>query len=62
MLLQNSHGDVKYGIGNIVAKKHTHDTWTWTRTWGLPESVGGMVGRGERGENLGNYNGINNKT
>ena len=26
--LQNSHGDVKYSIGNGVAKEPTHDTWT----------------------------------
>ena len=24
--LQNSHGDVKYSIGNAIAKEHTHMT------------------------------------
>ena len=26
--LQNSNGDVKYRIGNRVAKESTHDSWT----------------------------------
>ena len=26
--LQNSHGDVKYSIGNGVAKEPTHEPWT----------------------------------
>ena len=31
-LLQNTHGDVKYGMGNIVAKQHicmTHGHGQW---------------------------------
>ena len=27
-LLQNSHGYVKFSIGNGVAKEPTHDLWT----------------------------------
>ena len=26
--LQNSHGDLKYSIGNGVAKEPMHDPWT----------------------------------
>ena len=33
---QNSHGDVKYSIGNEVAKEpNTHDPWTGTMVGGL---------------------------
>ena len=48
-ILQNSHGGVKYSIGNGVAKEPTHDPGTWTIVWGWPERVG--VRGEQRGEN-----------
>ena len=62
--LKNSHGDVKYNIGNGVAKElirmtHGHEQW-----WGdcLRESEGLLGGGGgPRGKNQGNCNSIINK-
>ena len=34
MQLQNSHGDVKYGIENEVAKKLIHMTYVHEKWWG----------------------------
>ena len=51
--LQNSHGDIKYSIGNGVAKEPIHDPWTWTMVWGLPEGVGDAGWKGTKGEKLG---------
>ena len=51
-LLQNSHGYVKFSIGNGVAKEPTHDLWTWIMVWGLREGVrvlGGGVKEGKIG-------------
>ena len=59
---QNSHGEVKYSIGNAVAKElihmlHGHGQW-----WGkLPEGVGGTEWREQRGKNQDNCNSIINK-
>ena len=58
--LQNSHGDVKYSIGNGVNKvricmTHGHEQWCgdYLREWGV---LGGV---GQEGENW--YNSIINK-
>ena len=34
---QNSHGAIKYSIGNGVAKESTRGPWTRIMVWGLPE-------------------------
>ena len=51
-LLQNSHGDIRYSIGNGVSNQRssTHDPWTRTMTWGLPEGVGYAGWRGAKGK------------
>ena len=48
-LLQSSCGDVKYSVGNGASKEltYTHDPWTWTMVWGLPEGVGFWVEGGK---------------
>ena len=40
MQLQNSHGDVKFSIGNGVAKELTHMTHGHEQWGGLPEGMG----------------------
>ena len=32
----------------IRQRIQTHDPWTWTTVWGLPEGVGGLDGEGKR--------------
>ena len=60
--LQNSHGDVKYSMGNGVAKELVcmacgHEQW-----WGVCLREWGMLsGGGTRGEKQENYNSIINK-
>ena len=58
--LQNSHGDVKYSIGNGVAKELTCMTDDMNNGVGLPEGVV-LWGVGQRRENQDNYNSIINK-
>ena len=55
--LQNSHGDIKYSIGNgvakelEVAKELIHMTHGYEQWWGeLPEGVGGAEWKGPEGE------------
>ena len=59
--LQNSHGDVKYSIGNGAVKElipmtHGHEQWCGDhlREWGL-------LGGGEQWKNQDNCNSIINK-
>ena len=60
--LQNNHGDVKYSVGNGVAKETTHDLWTRAMVWGLPEGLGRAGCReGGREKHWDNYNSIINK-
>ena len=61
-LLQNGHGDVKYSIGNGVAKElihmtHGHKQWQryCLRECGVP------IGGGTKRKNQDNCNGIINK-
>ena len=59
--LQNSHGDVKYSMGNGVAKELVcmacgHERWWDCLRWGV-----GTGWRGAKGEKLDNYNSIINK-
>ena len=60
--LQNSHGDVKYAIGNGVAEElipmtHGHEQW-----WGDCLRKLGLLGLGsERGKNQDNCNNIISK-
>ena len=60
--LQNSHGDVKYSIGNAVAKElipmtHGHEQWCGDclRGWMV------LGGGGQKGKNQDNCNSIINK-
>ena len=52
--LQNSHGDVKYGIGNGVAKELICMTRGYEQWWGnYLREQGGLGARGGDGETLG---------
>ena len=58
----NSHGDVKYNIGNEVAKELTHMAHGYEQWWG--DGLRGMGGAGtgwQREKNWDNYNSIINK-
>ena len=48
--LQNRQGDVKYSIGNGVAKELYHDPWTETMVQKLHEGVGSVAWRGAMGK------------
>ena len=50
---QNSHGDVKYSIGNGVAKELKHMTHGHEQWCGDCLREGGMPGGGDKGEKLG---------
>ena len=50
--LLNSHGDVKYNIGNGVAKELIHTTHEHEQ-WGLPEEVGHAGQREAKGGKTG---------
>ena len=59
--LQNSHGDIKYSIGNGVAKElilmtHGHEQW-----WGDCMREWGVLGGGGQREKNQNCNSIINK-
>ena len=60
--LQNSHGDVKYSVGNRVAKElihksHGHEQWCED----CLRELGGTQWKGLRGKNWDNCNSIINK-
>ena len=60
--LQNSHGDVKYSIGNGVAKEFIHMTHGHEQLWGdCLREWRSPVGGGQRGKNQDNCNSIINK-
>ena len=55
-LSQNSHGDITYSIGNIVAEELAHKQWC-----GDCPRVQGMLGKwGQRGKNQDNFKSIIN--
>ena len=59
--LQNSHGDVKYSIGNGVTKELIHMTMDKNNGGGIAKEVGGLGREGQKRKNQDNCNSVINK-
>ena len=60
-IVKNSHGDVKYSIGNGVTKELIHMTMDKNNGGGIAKEVGGLGREGQKRKNQDNCNSIINK-
>ena len=59
--VKNSHGDVKYSIGNGVTKELIHMTMDKNNGGGIAKEVGGLGREGQKRKNQDNCNSVINK-